>query len=148
MEDESSSDDGLEDEPYPTRFKKLRYIDEVENILGRAFTAQGEDEPPELPELVDFNIPGNGFINTTDDPLTQHSMEVGQDVDNSIVVHHDDSSDLTPELTEAIRVSVEELLQTDAFSFLQQVQHYHHIVEFRGGSVIAGEIPSSMIYRI
>ena len=108
-EDESSSDDGLVDEPHPIRFKRLRYIDEVENILGRAFKAQGEDLPPELPELVSFEIPDIGDINTMDTPLGQSSTDSITDLSGSTI-------ELTAAEVEAFTIEVEAMWQSDAFS--------------------------------
>ena len=78
-----------------------------------------------------------------DTPLVQPSTEVSNYVDNS-----GGSFGWTVAEVEAFRDEVEAMLQSDAFSFLEPGQHYHHIVEFLGGSVTAGEIPNLTIYRI
>ena len=83
-----------------------------------------------------------------DTPLVQPSTEVSNYVDNSVAIHRVGSFELTAAIDEAIREDVEALLQSNALVSLNQVQRYHHIVEFLGGSVIAGEIPSLTIYRI
>ena len=70
------------------------------------------DEPPELPELVDFEVPSNGHINTMDTPLVQPRTEVSNYVDNSVAIHSCGSFELTAAEAEAFREEVEALLQS------------------------------------